>query len=211
MQLTIWDLTKSDRFFSSIHLLFSPFPYSCIYSQWCNSICCSPELSWVPSFPSTLCRASKGPAFFWLVSAAASWHTMNAGRPEGGLDLLGEGCTEWSDPTPSGKWGLKSCCCLLGNFSKCVLRQFFNYLVSPFPLFWRLVAWEQSLRNSLLLVLILSTPALFCQELLEYNTVILPWQPWFFSQPIFTVWPPPTMVTVQQERQHCVSLKEGSC
>jgi len=57
-----------------------------------------------------------------------SWHISML---YGGTDAQ----TEWSDPTPGGKWGLKNCCCLMGNFSKCVLRQFFHYLQFPLVLY----------------------------------------------------------------------------
>lgn len=188
----------------------SPIPAFILHSaiifaaalNWAESLLCHPL--WAK-------QVKVLPSSDWLLLLPAGTQWMLAGQRVVWVYWGRDAQTEWSDPTPTGKQGLKSCCSLLGNFSKCVLRQFFNYLVSPFPLFWSLAAWEQSLRNSLLLVLILSTPALFCQELLGYNSVILPWQPWFFSQAIFTVWPPSTMVTVQQERQHCVSLKEGTC
>lgn len=116
--------------------------------------------------------------------------------------------TEWSDPTPSGKRGLKNCCCLMGNFSKCLLRQFSHYLQFSLSLYSKGWLHENSLLRNSFLVLILSILPFLCQELSGHNSSILPWQPWLFSQAIFTVWPPPVMVIVQQERQHCVSLRQ---
>lgn len=59
------------------------------------------------------------------VAWICSWHIS---VPYWGRDAQ----TEWSDLTPSGIRGLKNCCCLMGNFSKCVLRQFCHYLQFPF-------------------------------------------------------------------------------